>query len=186
MLVATNLTWPVLFGQNLRRKTDAGIRSRELKVYFVYPTLDFEISCYDSNPLVAFPALRNPNYSLGSSTNVTFLLTMMQASSFVSEKHISLARGLNIVSVYLVLAASFLGCPLLSGLLWLEGTKFYPGLQTLSGPIDLTCVKTMSQPGEKPPSFLLTSHPCYSKCCHSHPIPLRRQALYWKFGLTKQ
>ena len=171
MLVVPNLTWPILFGQNHLRKTDARIRSRELKVYFADPALDFEISCYDSNPLAAFPALRNPDSSPGSSANVTCLLTAMKTSSFASDTHVSLARGFNLVTVCLVLTASLLGSPLLSGPLWLEGTQFSPGLQTLSGPIDLTCVKTMSQPGETPPSFLPASHPCYPKCHPSRPIP---------------
>ena len=43
MLVVPNLSWPVLFGQNHLRKTDARINSRALTVYFADKGLEFEV-----------------------------------------------------------------------------------------------------------------------------------------------
>ena len=73
MLVVPNLTWPILFGQNHLRQTDAIIRSRELTVYFANKDMDFEVKCDDSNPTLAF---LNLDFSRpGSIANITCLLT---------------------------------------------------------------------------------------------------------------
>ena len=97
MLVVPQLSWPILFGYNHLRLTDARISSRELKVYFADRIMDFQISCYDSNPLQAFPTLRNPSSSPGSSANVTSLLTAMPSSCEPGGR-VSLAQGFNIVT----------------------------------------------------------------------------------------
>ena len=170
MLVVPNLTWPLLFGQNHLRKTDARIYSKELKVYFADSAMNFEITCYDSNPNEAFPALRSQQPCRSSTANVTCLLTAMPSHDAPAE-HVSLTRGLNFVTVCIVIAASLVGSPLLSGPLWLEGTQFSPGLQTLSGPIDLQSLKRVPHPGETPPKFSPTSHPGFSKCRPSRPLP---------------
>ena len=170
MLVVPQLSWPILFGQNHLRLTDASIRSRELKVYFADQTMDFEISCHDSNPLHAFPTLRNPNCGSGSSANVTCLMTVMPSSCGTAEC-VSLVRGFNLVTVCFIVAASLVGSPLFSGPLWLEGNQFSPGLTTLSGPIDFQSVENIVFSGEIPPSFLASSHPAHSKCRPSRPIP---------------
>ena len=47
---------------------------------------------------------------------------------------VSLHPGFNLVTVYLVLATSLVGSSFFFGPLWLEGSYFLPGLQTLSGP----------------------------------------------------
>jgi len=170
MLVVPQLSWPILFGQNHLRLTDARISSRELKVYFADRTMDFHISCYDSNPLQAFPTLRNPKSSPGSSANVTCLLTAMP-SSCEPGGCISLARGFNLVTVCFLVTASLVGSPLFSGPLWLEGNQFSPGLETLSGPIDFQSIQNIVFPGDIPPSFLTSSLPAHSKCRTSRPVP---------------
>ena len=170
MLVVPQLSWPILFGQNHLRLTDARISSRELKVYFADRTMDFQISCYDSNPLQAFPTLRNPKSSPDSSANVTCLLTAMP-SSCEPGGCVSFARGFNLVTVCFLVTASLVGSPLFSGPLWLEGNQFSPGLETLSGPIDFQSIQNIVFPGDIPPSFLTFSLPAHSKCRTSRPVP---------------
>ena len=75
MLVVPNLTWPILFGQNHLRLTDAHIRSRELKVYFADKGLDFTVACRDTNPVNVYPSLAVAK-GLSSSANVTCLLML--------------------------------------------------------------------------------------------------------------
>ena len=77
MLAVPNLTWPILFGQNHLRKTDARIYSKDLCVFFADPALNFEVQCYDTNQLEAFPTLRGYQPCRSSTVNVTCLLTAM-------------------------------------------------------------------------------------------------------------
>ena len=167
MLVVPDLTWPILFGQNHLRKTDTRIRSKELKVYFADPAMDFEISCHDSNPLRSFPVLGRQHSTPSSSANVTCLLTAMP-TTHQQQQHVTLTRGFNLVTVCLVIAASLVGSPIFSGPLWLEGTNFSPGLQTLSGPITLEALRVT--PGDVPPTFLPASQ-SHAKSRPSQPIP---------------
>ena len=174
MLVVPNLTWPILFGQNHLRKTDARIHSKDLRVFFADSAMNFEISCYDSNPLDVFSVSKSQNPSMSSTANVTCLLTAMPPACGPGE-HVTLRRGLNLVTVCFVITASLIGSPLLSGTLWLEGNQFSPGLQTLSGPIDFRALKSDPCSGGKFPPFHPTSHPGFSKCRPSRPIPEVRQ-----------
>ena len=168
MLVVPNLTWPILFGQNHLRQTDAIIRSRELTVYFANKAMDFEVKCNDSNPALAFPSL---DFSRpGSIANVTCLLTAKPTLTGSPNK-VYLERGFNLVTVCFFIAASLVGSPLFSGPLWLEGNRFSPGLETLSGPIDLHSVDNFFFPGETPPPFLTANRPTHPKCRPSRPIP---------------
>ena len=82
MLVVPNLTWPILFGQNHLRKTDARIYSKDLRVYFADSDMNFEISCYDSNPLSVFPSMQyQGSIPSASSANTTCLATSLPKSS---------------------------------------------------------------------------------------------------------
>ena len=172
MLVVPNLTWPILFGQNHLRKTDAHIYSKDLRVFFAHPDLNFEVKCYDTNPIHAFPTLRGHQPCRSSTANVTCLLTALPQPG-TTDEHISLTRGLNLVTVCIVVAASLIGSPLLAGPLWLEGSQFSPGLQSLSGPIALHSLKRVSYPGEMLPQFFPSSPPGFSKCRPSQlPAPL--------------
>ena len=64
VLVVSHLAWPILFGQNHLRKTQAETDHAKLTVHFVDPLLHFTISCRDTNPLDAFPTLRTQPSSL--------------------------------------------------------------------------------------------------------------------------
>ena len=169
MLVVPNLTWPILFGQNHLRQTDARIYSKDLRVFFADPAMNFEVKCYDTNPNEAFPTLRGHQPCRSSTAYVTCLLTPLPPPGTSSE-HVSLTKGLNLVTVCIVVAASLVSSPLLAGPLWLEGTQFSPNLQSLSGLIDLQSLKRVSSPGEISPSFFPSSHSGFSKCRPSRPL----------------
>ena len=122
MLVVPHLAWPILFGQNHFRKTEAQTDHAKLTVHFADPLLHFTISCHDTNPLDAFPTLRTQSSSLTSpndtttgsgSANATCLLTAMPTPSQASS-YIRLHRGFNIVTLCLVMTASIVGSSLLS------------------------------------------------------------------------
>ena len=112
MLVVPGLAWPILFGQNHLRKTQADTNHAALQVYFADPQLKFTVKCRDANPLDAFPSLRNQPSSSASqgsqSTHVTFLLTAMPTPSHYSS-HIRLHHGFNLVTLCLVMTASLVG-----------------------------------------------------------------------------
>ena len=65
MLVVPGLSWPILFGQNHLRMTQAHTDHAELTVHFRDPALGFTIKCRDSNPLQAFPSLSSPPAQTG-------------------------------------------------------------------------------------------------------------------------
>ena len=112
MLVVPGLAWPILFGQNHLRKTQAHTNHAALQVYFADPQLNFTVKCHDANPLDAFPSLRNQPSSSASqgspSTHVTCFLTAMPTPSHHSS-HIRLHRGFNLVTLCLVMTASLVG-----------------------------------------------------------------------------
>ena len=106
MLVVPQLSSPILFGQNHLRSTDAHIFSKNLCVYFAAPSMNFYVTCYDSSPLAAFPSLKPPQPSSYSAANVTCLLTPFPVPE--GNTPIRLTRGLNILTVCLLLTSSFL------------------------------------------------------------------------------
>ena len=170
MLVVPDLSWPILFGQNHLRMTDAHIKSRELKVYFADRKLGFEVNCKDSNPVQSFPKLCFSKNGPASTANVTCLLTAMPTPTQPCEP-ISLHRGLSFVTVCLMLAASLVGSPYFSasGDLWLEGNQLLPGVNTVSGPMNFSGLSHMIQLADHAsPHFSVPSHP---KCRPSRPIP---------------
>ena len=170
MLVVPGLSWPILFGQNHLRMTNAHIRSRELKVYFADKQLGFEVACKDVNPAKSFPALCSSHSGFTSSANVTCLLTAVPPPP-QTRAPISLHKGFNLVTVCLMLATSLASSPYFSTLgdLWLEGKQVLPGVNTISGPIHFSGLSRMTQ---------LTDHatpyppvPSHPKCRPSVPIP---------------
>ena len=119
-----------------------------LKVRFDHPSLKFTITCCDENPFVAFPSLANQNSSQppktvhSSHSSVpppTCLLTPMPPPT-QPEESITLHIGFNVVSFCLLLVSSLVGSSLLAGPMWLEGQEICPGVQVISGPIDLATV----------------------------------------------
>ena len=93
MLVVPNLSWPILFGENHLRMTDANIRSKALTVYFADPSMNFDIKCYDSSPLAAFPTLDTGNHRQSSVAHITCLLTPLPSvsSHSLGQSHLSLS-----------------------------------------------------------------------------------------------
>ena len=108
--------------------------------------MNFTITCCDENPLKVFPSLINQNSSQPEGTTsystvptTTCLLTSMSPPSQPKE-HVTLHHGFNVVSFCLLLATSLAGTSLLATPMWLEGQEICPGVQVISGPIDLNTV----------------------------------------------
>ena len=148
MLVVRHLAWPLLFGQNHLRMIQAHTDHAGLKVRFDHPSLKFTITGCDENPFVAFPSLANQNSSQPPKTGhsshssvlpPTCLLTPLPPPTQPKER-ITLHRGFNVVSFCLLLASSLVGSSLLAGPMLLEGQEICPGVQVISGPIDLDTV----------------------------------------------
>ena len=172
MLVVPGLAWSILFGQNHLRRTQAHTNHAALQDYFADPQLNFTVKCHDANPLDAFPSVKNPSSSPASlaspSTNVTCLLTAMPTPSHHGS-HIRLRRGFNLVTLCLVMTVSLVGSSLFSFPHWLEGNEISPGIQVVSGPVDMTSISFV-------PSFddHLFTHPMghnFPKCRPSHMLP---------------
>ena len=127
MLVIPGLAWPILFGQNHLRITKAHTDYSRLKVHFADPPMNFTVTCRDTNPLDAFPPLRNQTSSSAppglstsppqgpSSANITCLLTAKPSPAHPSS-HICLHRGFNLLTLCLVMTASLVGFTLFSSL----------------------------------------------------------------------
>ena len=135
MLVVPVLSWPILFGQNHLRMTNAHIRSRELKVYFADKQLGPEVDCKDVNPAKSFPTLCSSHSGFVSSANIPCLLTIVPPPP-QTRAPISLHKGFNLVTVCMMLATSFISSPYFSNLgdLWLEGKQVLPGVMSLVVP----------------------------------------------------
>ena len=63
MLVVPGLAWPILLSRNHLRITKAHTDHSRLKVHFADPPMNFTVTCRNTNPLDAFPPLRNQNSS---------------------------------------------------------------------------------------------------------------------------
>ena len=93
-----------------------------------------------------FPSLINQNSSqpegpanYSTVPTTTCLLTSMPPPSQPREC-VTLHGGFNVVSFCLFLANSLVGTSLLATPMWLEGQEICPGVQVISGPIDLNTV----------------------------------------------
>ena len=177
MLVVPHLAWPILFGQNHLKLTDAHIRSRARKVYFADKGLNFEVCCSDTNPIHEYPHLSLPN-DRSSSANVTCLLT----TAVQGSEPIPLHTGFNFLPVCVFLMAFLIGSPLFSASqpLWLAGSSLMPGVSTLSGPIALSHSSCGDfSPFSAPHLFPALNH---SKCRPSRPLQM--DGLYTSGVLT--
>ena len=146
MLVVPQLAWPMLFGQNYLWMIQAHTDHAGLKVRFDHSALNFTITCCDENPLKVFLSLINQNSSQPEGTTsystvptATRLLTSMPPPSQPRER-VTLHRGFNVVSFCLLLTTSLVGTSLLATPMWLEDQEICPGVQVISGPIDLNTV----------------------------------------------
>ena len=171
MLVVPGLIRPILFGQNHFKKTKAVTDHDELTVYFKHSSLRFQIKCVDSNPLAHFPNLSNQTSSSVPLGNV-YIACLLTGSPLPPS--LATILFLNVGStllpcVWLVIASSLVGNPLFANQLWLEGSQLVPGVQVLSGPIDLKSLSTSSSlAGFR--NFHLPSYN-HPKCRPSQPLP---------------
>ena len=149
MLFVPQLSWPILFGQNHLRQTDAHIYSKALKVHFADPSMNFTIQCYASNPLSAFPTIRPRCTLQGSAANVTCLLAPLRSvPNYISHlPKIHFSQYFSIIVGCLLSTGSLFTSTLFSRPLWLKGNAFSPGLQT-SCPIDLQAIQQTSTSGD--------------------------------------
>ena len=180
MLVVPGLAWPILFGQNHLRITKAHTDHSGLKVHFADPPMNFTVTCRDTNPLDAFPPLKNQTSSSASPglstsppqspscANITCLLTAMPSPAHPSS-HIRLHCGFNLFTLCLVMTASLVGSTLFSSPQWLEGKEIAPGLQVISGPFDMNAIS--SGPSLDEPLFLQAEGHNYPKCRPSRMLP---------------
>ena len=170
MLVVPGLIWPILFGKNHLKKTKALTDHDELTVYFKHPSFRFQFKFVVSNPLAHFPNLSNQTSSSvpSGSAYIACLLTGVNPPTQPSN-NIVLKRGFNLVTLCLVMAFSLVGNPLFAYQLWLECSQLVPGVQVLSGPIDLKSLSTsLSLAGFS--NFHLPSYN-HPKCRPSQPLP---------------
>ena len=151
--------------------TDAYIKSRDLTAYFADKQLGFEVKCNDFKPAQSFPKLGIPQNGFASSANVTCLITAMPTPTQACNP-ITLHKGLNFVTVCVMLAASLVVSPdcWASCYLWLEGNQIIPGVNTVSGPMRISGLSNMNQPADHATSNLLV--PSHPKCRLSRPIPM--------------
>ena len=170
MLVVPGLSWPILFGQNHLHQTKAITDHDGLIVHFNHPSMQFAIKCGDSNPLASFQNLSSQNSTQGSSGSATIacMLTSVPPPTQPRE-HIVLHMGFNLVTFCLVMASTLVGNPLFSTPLWLEGSSIFPGVNVVSGPIDLKSFAS-SPVHSQFPQFLLPSYN-HPKCRPSQPLP---------------
>ena len=123
------------------------------------------MKCRDANPLDAFPSLRNQPSSSASqgspSTHVTCLLTVMPTPSHHSS-HIRLHHGFNLVTLCLVMTASLVGSTMFFSPHWLEDNEISPGVQVVSGPVDLNSISSV--PSLDHPLFPHHEGHNYPKC----------------------
>ena len=125
-LLCLGLRGPFFLAKIIYARLQAHTNDAVLQVYFADPQLNITVKCHDANPPDAFPSMRNQSYSSASlvspSTNVTCLLTAMPTPSHHSS-HIRLHRGINLVTLCLVMTAPLVGSSLFSSPPWLEGTE---------------------------------------------------------------
>ena len=144
MLVVPNLTWPILFGESHLHQTDALVDHGKKQVHFRHPNMNFIVRCRNDNPANSSPCPSNNSTNSGSvqltsqesGANITCLFTGMPGMNSVKHSR-QLQKGFNLISICLLISASFLGTYVLNKNFWLEGLQVFPGINIISGPIDL-------------------------------------------------
>ena len=109
MLVAPNLAWPILFGENHLKLTQALVDHANSRIKF--PDLNFVIQCPASNPaqmLTPHTITRSPR-------------------NFYSQR-------LKFNTVCLILTTSLIGTSLLNQQFWIVGNTLAQGVNVLNGP----------------------------------------------------
>ena len=119
MLVVPDLAWPILFGENRLKLTQALVDHANSRIKFQYPDLSIVIQCPASNPAQMLTPQTTPS-STGSTCSpsvsrvkATCILTGMPTP--LQDHHkISIHKGLNFITVCLILTTSLIGTSLLN------------------------------------------------------------------------
>ena len=104
MLVLPNLAWPILFGENHLKLTQALVDHATSRIKFQHPDLNFVIQCPASNPAqMLTPQTTSSTPGSASSpsvpgVNVTCILTGMP-TPLQDHLKISIHKGLNFITV---------------------------------------------------------------------------------------
>ena len=113
MLVVPGLVWPMLFGKNHLRATQALVDHHVPSITFRHPSMQFRVQCSLDNPLEGFTNVSAANGSLSHESgptvqkphvSITCLLTGAPPPG-VHKHSQSLHRGLNFVTVCVTLSA---------------------------------------------------------------------------------
>ena len=107
MLSVLGLAWPFLLGENHQQSTKAIVDHHALTITFRHPQLNTTINCQSGNPAQAFPSLI-PNQNSQTAAPVTCLLTGLPTPTQLYHR-IPLHKGLNFVTVCLLLTAALVG-----------------------------------------------------------------------------
>ena len=141
MLVVPNLAWPILFGENHLKLTQALVDHANSRIKFQHPDLNFVIQCPASNPAQMLTPQTTSSTTGSTSSrspsvpgvNVTYILTGMP-TPLQDHRRISVHKGLNFITVCLILTTSLIGTSLLNQQFWIEGNTLAPGVHVSNGP----------------------------------------------------
>ena len=125
------LAWPFLLRENHQQSTKAIVDHHALTITFRHPQLNTTINSQSGNPAQAFPSLI-PNQNSQTAAPVTCLLTGLPTPTQLYRR-IPLRKGLNFVTVCLLLTTALVGSNLFHSSLYLQGNQLTEDLQVLSG-----------------------------------------------------
>ena len=167
MLVVPNLAWPILFGENHLKLTQALVDHANSRIKFLHPDLNFVIQCPASNPTQMLTP-QTTSATTGSTSspsvpgvNVTCILTGMPTP--LQDHPEFLSQRLNFITVCLILTTSLIGTSLLNQQFWIEGNTLAPGVNVLNGPTYLH-----NAPFTVTPTFLAPK----PKSTPNQPVPI--------------
>ena len=148
MLSVPGLAWPFLLGESHQQSTKAIVDHHALTITFRHPQLNTTINCQTGNPAQAFPSLI-PNQNSQTAASVTCLLTGLPMPTQLYCR-IPLHKGLNFVTVCLLLTTALVDSNLFHSSLYLQGNQLTEDLQVLSGPTSLSSIpSTISMSNDK-------------------------------------
>ena len=176
MLVASNLAWPILFGENHLKLTQTLVDHANSRIKFQHPDLNFVIKCPASNsaqmltPQTTPSATGSTSSPSGPGVNVTCILTGMP-TPLQDHRRIAIHNGLNFITVCLILTTSLIGTSLLNQQFWIEGNTLAPRVNVLNGvtylhniPFTITSTFQTPKPKSAPsqPFPIPPDEPCHN------------------------
>ena len=130
MLVVPNLAWPILFGENHLKLTQALVNHTNLRIKFQQPDLNFVITMPSFKPRINVNPQTMPSTTGSTNSpslpgvNVTCILTSMP-TPLQDHHRISIQKGLNFVIVCLIFTTSLIGTSLLNQQFWRTRSKCF-------------------------------------------------------------